>query len=263
MIVGMVVLVVIGVLVNPSYAEIDPETVIGVWLFDEDGGTAVKDYSVNGNHGTIMGAPEWVDGKFGTALKLNGSTDYVLIQNSDSFNSPAETNGLTMLAWANRTAIRGGWEEVISKWKAGAAGSSYRLHVHETDGNWESFIRNAADANNITITGTPGKEDTWVHLAVTYDGSTTKIYQDGLMVSSGANAGGIHASDLDVSIGKRTGDNEFFAGIVDEVAIFNVALSEDDIQNIMTKGLESALGTSAVGPLDKLATTWASIKARY
>lgn len=222
---SFVVLTIAFVLNAGISVAVDIENVAGLWLFDEDGETTVKDYSLNGNNGTVMGDPEWVDGKFGKALKLNGSTDYVLVQNSDSLNSPAETNGLTMLAWANRTEIRGGWELLISKWKLGAAGSSYRLHVQQASENWQAWLRNAADGANIGVTGTPGKENTWVHLAVTYDGSTTSIYQDGVLVNSGG-AGGIHASDLDVNIGRLTDCNDyFFAGIVDEVAILNAAMT--------------------------------------
>ena len=55
-----------------SYAEIDPETVVGVWLFDEGEGEIAGDSSENGNGGKIFGA-KWVDGKFGKALDFDGT----------------------------------------------------------------------------------------------------------------------------------------------------------------------------------------------
>ena len=56
-----------------SYAQIDPETVLGIWLLDEGKGDITEDASGNGNDGTLMGAPNWVAGKFGKALDFSGS----------------------------------------------------------------------------------------------------------------------------------------------------------------------------------------------
>ena len=61
------------VTVNSSSAAIDPSSVVGIWLFDEAGGDAVMDSSGNNNHGTIVNAPIWVDGRFGSALAFDGS----------------------------------------------------------------------------------------------------------------------------------------------------------------------------------------------
>jgi len=62
---------------------IDLKTAMGIWLLDENTGTETKDISGNDNHGKIQGA-KWAKGKFGSALKFNGSTDRVVIPNSDS-----------------------------------------------------------------------------------------------------------------------------------------------------------------------------------
>ena len=56
------------------------------------------------------------------------------------------------------------------------------------------------------------------------------------------------------------GRGSFFVGIVDEVAIFNAILSEEDLQSIMEKGLAKTLGGEAVSPADRLTTIWADIK---
>lgn len=53
-----------------SYAKIDPETVVGIWLLNEGEGDVAKDSSENGFDGTIEGA-EWVDGRFGSALSFS------------------------------------------------------------------------------------------------------------------------------------------------------------------------------------------------
>ena len=70
-------------LVTQIGAKIDLETAMGIWLFDENRGTVATDISGNNNHGEIQGA-EWVKGKFGTALKFNGTSARVVIADSES-----------------------------------------------------------------------------------------------------------------------------------------------------------------------------------
>ena len=60
------------VAVNSSNAEIDQKSVMGIWLFDDGGGNIAMDSSGNNNHGTIVNAPIWVDGRFGGALGFDG-----------------------------------------------------------------------------------------------------------------------------------------------------------------------------------------------
>ncbi len=60
-----------------SDAAIDPDNVVGVWLFDEGSGEVATDASENGLDGTLHGNPKWVNGKFGKALELDGSAAYV------------------------------------------------------------------------------------------------------------------------------------------------------------------------------------------
>ena len=58
------------VAVNSSSAAIDPSSVVGLWLFDDGGGSVAMDSSGNNNHGTIVNAPIWVDGRFGGGFRL-------------------------------------------------------------------------------------------------------------------------------------------------------------------------------------------------
>ena len=69
---GLIVLSVVVILASPVHAEIDPETIVGIWLFDEDEGNVAEDSSGNGHDGQISNA-EWTDGEFGSALEFSGS----------------------------------------------------------------------------------------------------------------------------------------------------------------------------------------------
>ncbi len=82
-------------LVGQSYADIDPATIVGLWLFDEGKGGVVKDSSGKGNDGEIFGA-EWVAGQFGSALEFDGTDDYVNAGNDSSFDI---TDAMTLAAW--------------------------------------------------------------------------------------------------------------------------------------------------------------------
>lgn len=91
-------------IVSPSaIGKIDPETVAGMWLFEEGGGDAAKDSSDAGNDGTIAGPKKWQDGKFGKALEFDGSSVYVEVQANDSII----LEELTIVAWANLKPSQG------------------------------------------------------------------------------------------------------------------------------------------------------------
>jgi hypothetical protein len=73
---------------------------------------------------------------------------------------------------------------------------------------------------------------------------------------------GIQYSSIGAQGGPSGPFTDILNGIIDEVALFNVTLDEQDIQTIMSKGLKESLGLAAVVSSGKLATTWAGIKAR-
>jgi len=71
--------------VAQSFAKIDPQTIAGVWLFDEGNGDITRDSSGQGNDGKLILNPEWAEGKLGKALEFHG-TDYVEISHSKSLD---------------------------------------------------------------------------------------------------------------------------------------------------------------------------------
>ncbi len=69
----------------PGDTKIDPKAAAGIWLLDDDD-DVVEDISGNENHGVLQGDPEWVDGKLGLGLSLNGLNQRVVIPDSDSLD---------------------------------------------------------------------------------------------------------------------------------------------------------------------------------
>ena len=250
-------LMVISVMfVGSSSAEIDFKNCVGMWLFDEGRGDEAEDSSGTGNNGTIEGGAKWVDGKFGKGLSLDGSDAYVEIAHDDSLNVGGEH---TIALWFKLDKPPAGGIAVVTKddWAPGFwwDGGVIRHHTHDPGGTLH-FI----DA--------PWDPDTdWHHVAVTWDGEEFGVYMDADQIGDGIttpNLGRNPLTDKPVLIGVylATGQHgqwgEFFAGIIDDVAIFNVALDNDDIETLVTDGLKTA---AAIEPSDKLATIWAAIKA--
>jgi hypothetical protein len=260
--IGMVVLFATGLLTNSSYADIGIEDAIGIWLFDEGSGDIAKDSSGNGNDGQIMNAPEWVDGKSGKALRFDGVDDYI--------NLPAATSdnweGMTVAAWV--------WLNLLPNELPYSYGEIYGSNqdlydLYEDRGNNELRCK-FATTSSAERPGIPTAQlvtGQWLHIAGTYDNAAgeAKIYMNGELQDT-HNLTGIISGVQYSSIGAQGGPNgpftDFLDGILDEVAIFNVALTEQEIQTIMEQGVAKSVGITAVDLSGKLTTTWADIKAR-
>ena len=235
--------------------EVDPETAVGVWLFDEGGGNTTKDSSGHDHDGEINGA-KWKDGKFGKALEFDGG-QWVSIESTPELQIGEE---LTMMGWVNAKDI-GDWRQLIAK------SNEYLLRIDPpNEGNrMSSFVNTNNDWGQRASSPEIPELNTWIHLAGTYD-STAKadhlgVYVNGVRVGSSTRPGNTAITDNPVEIG-RWGGGSYFVGTIDEVAIFNKVLSEDDMQTIMEHGLSDTLGGLAtVAPTNKLTTTWATLKA--
>lgn len=257
-----------------SEAMIEPENIAGMWLFDEDGGDVAEDSSGNGNDGQLVNNPEWDDGKFGSGLAFGGLGAYVNAGNGPSLDITEE---ITIVAWVQFDGLdyQNSGGDLFS---IGAKGypDSLAAHAgwwfsHDNRGNGQSFNYTcfgnknggwSGGGNNFgshTYRFTNGE---WCHLALTVGESIAKLYIDGVQLAPDKTFSNLVLSDtnMDLTIGSaRT--SYYFNGIIDEFAIFNVELSEKDIQNIMNEGLERAT-LVAVEPSGKLTRTWADVKAR-
>ncbi len=235
----------LALLTTLSRAEIDPDTVVGIWLFDEGNGKEAKDSSGRGHNGKIIGDVLWVDGKFGTALDFPGNlTDCVEVGSTPDLQI---TDAITLMGWIKTT------ESVAADIVGKDDGSdrNYNIHV-ATSGK---LFLNGGGRTAMPGT-TPINDDAWHHVAGTWDGDAAIIYVDGEEEASSTFPGPIATSDVPVKIGLRgngEGVDRVFRGVIDEVAIFNAALSGEDIQNLMLNGLQQL---APVHPGGNMATTW-------
>lgn len=237
-------------------AEIEPGSAIGIWLLDEGDGKIINDSSGNENHGELKSG-KWVDGPSGPALSLNGVDDRVIIPDSDSLYAP---KAWTITAWVYVNGAENGFGHIVGKRAAAGALANYAFRTGGSGTGWDVYFSRGGwkgTWNQGTV-----KKDTWLYMTATYDGvDTFKIYENGTELTSVDGFGGPPPRDTsEVNIGGWTNNTtETLNGMLYDVAVFNVALSEADINELMDKGLSGLL---PVEPAGKLATTWGAIKSR-
>jgi hypothetical protein len=227
-----------------SSAKLDPEAVLGIWFFDEGKGGTAKDSSKNGNDGEIVGA-EWVAGKYGEALKFAGGAHVAV-------GDFADYTDKVSIAALIKTPAAPAWSDII----VGPCGDViFTLQNHKL--NFAGQCAQPIPHN--TWSKTLLNDDKWHQIAGTYDGKKVNVYVDGVLEASNAAAGPFIAGAK--YIGSRDDKQEAFTGLIDEIAFFNVALSEADVKAIADSGLSVALGFAAVSAQAKLTTAWAQLKS--
>jgi len=206
----------------------------GYWKMDEAQspvpgywqGTAgeVRDSSGNGNHGTAYGGATTTPSvKFiGNAGSFDGVDDYVQISNSANLVNWA--NGFSVGFWMK--SITGGIRDdyIIGKYH-----NSWCFRKLNAGTTW-GFSLNNKDAQ-VTVS-----DGTWTYIVATYYGTTATVYKNGTQVSS-TNVGNYTSDGYNIRLGTRGADLTFFyEGIIDDVRIYNRALSPDEISSLYNKG---------------------------
>ncbi|MEJ2704601.1 MAG: LamG domain-containing protein [Sedimentisphaerales bacterium] len=214
-----------------SNGQVDPKSIEGVWLFDEGSGSVAADHSGHGYDADLKENAAWVEGKFRHALEFDGAS-YLEIRNSSENLAFGGSEPFSITAWVKNQ----GGGTVMGKFNGGVIGA-YILSVG--GGGTVSFHREVdpwAFAGTMTLPA-----DDFGHVAVTYDGATMKIYVNGEFDAEQERGAQNTDRATPVLIGARFTDSEpseFFSGVLDEVALFNVALTAGQIRDVMS-GLSS------------------------
>jgi GH18 family chitinase len=198
-----------------------PSGLVAAYSFNEGSGNAVTDYSGNGFTGTISGATWTTSGKFGNGLVFNGTNAKVTVSNATLLQL---TTGMTLEAWVYPTTVGGGWRDVIMK-----GADDYYLVT-----NPSGAPATGSDALGSTLSGPSAlTANTWTHLAATYDGTTLRLYMNGTQVVSRSQTGSMQTSTNPLQVGGDNAFGQYFAGRIDEVRIYNRALTQAEIQSDM------------------------------
>jgi Concanavalin A-like lectin/glucanases superfamily len=221
---------------------VDVTTVVGLvaaYNFDEGSGTTVTDLSVYGNTGTINGAAWTSQGKFGNALNFDGISNWVTVNDSDSLDL---ASGMTLEAWAYPTAATGTWTTILLK-EAPPGSLAYHLQGDPT-GHPSSYIMTDISGLQGIAGPDPLPLNTWTYLAATYDGTMLSVYVNGTAVASQPVSGNILPSTGSLRFGGNSIFGEYFAGTIDNVRIYNRALSQTEIQTDMNTPVGNCLLSS-------------------
>ncbi len=216
-----------------------PDASLVLYLsFDELSGQTVKDHSSYGNHGALMGNPTLVEGKFGKALKFNGRSDWVEIPHDDSLTV---TQSFTVMAWI-KTPRHGGpkgalWQSIVAK------GNDVRSYSFYTD-----TFSNGLHLSVQDYKGGSSRQhillNRWQHVVGQVDNGIHRYWINGKLTAEfpiEATLPGL-ADTASVRVGNShdakpaSAPDRHFQGLIDELRIWNRALSEDEILKEMQTG---------------------------
>ncbi len=214
------------------------DSLIGYWPLNETSGTNAPDESDNSNDGTLvnMEDADWVDGVVGKCLSFDGVNKYVDCNNAVNL---AVTGSMTIGMWVNKTSYvyYGG---LICKWYQNefdiCAKSAQEIRILQGDGTHEDIVFDSFTWNN----------DEWYYFTVVRDAVNKKLrlYVNG--VQSGAEKSYtrvVSSSNRKVTIGRRSeGTAQAFNGLIDEVRIYDKALSVDEVKALYNNPSNKYLG---------------------
>ena len=263
--------VVILLFTAQGHTAVDPETAVGVWLFNEEAGDIAKDLTENALDAKFLDPVDWTDGKFDGGLEFKSGG---LVNAGISPLLNVGKANFSMVAWFKYSKTPDGWHaSLISKADLAMPRHGYILCVRgNLDPNNKGkplFWFGLAQGPGVHLFGTsPINDGKWYHLAATADRKgAMKLYRNGELEAENNIAA--HANQNEDNLKPFTIGGEpgvairtLVDGAMDEVALFNVVLTEDEITGIVEKGLARTLGAEAVSPNDKLATAWAKIKTK-
>ena len=232
-----------------AYLTKGTSSLVGLWHLDEKTGeTTIVDSSGNGNDGSVSGATTGVSGKFDNAVSFDGNGDYVQLSASSTI---LNTDTFTIEAWfktsVNHPAYGGTEGRLVNLHRMGTASTAVSLYVEEGQigllyytGTAHVFVKYTVDYH----------DGNWHHISVTHDVTNIyRLYYDGVEVKSKADFFGSFGT-YPAYLGTYNDlEERDFNGTIDEVRIWNKALSGDDIEESYSLGaIEFTKELTAVSP---------------
>jgi hypothetical protein len=206
----------------------EAEGIVAYWTFDEGSGITAGD-SVGTNHGTVHGAT-WVTGRVGAGLSFDGVDDFV---EAPTTGLPTGSSDRTLQLWFKLNVIPTWGEAYLAGY--GNFGSFNQTYHLGTSGDALFFSQWGTGIGGPSLV-----PDQWYHAAVTNVGNSATLYLDGTVVGSNTQTINTPAGTQFYAgrIPGSLGDQRRLDGLVDEVAIFNRALSKEEILQHYEAGLE-------------------------
>ena len=197
--------------------------------FNEGSGSTTADTTANGHVGTLSGATWTAAGKYGGALVFNGSSDWVTVPDAPSLDL---TNGATVMAWVYPTAL-GNYRTIAMKETVG--GAAYYIYSGPSDtamggGGFAGSYSEIAGGAVLPL-------NTWTHIAMTYNGTTIRVYRNGVQAATLNKTGVFDTSASPLRIGGNLTWGEWWQGRIDEVRIYNRPLTVTEVNTARNSAL--------------------------
>jgi fibronectin type 3 domain-containing protein len=204
---------------------------VAAYAFDEGTGTVSVDATGLG-HTVALGGATWIaSGHTGSALSFNGTSARSTIADANDLDL---TSAMTLMAWVYPTVVPSGWRTVLHK-------ETDRFYLFAGSGGAGPAGGGTFGSGNVNAYGPSAlPAGAWSHLATTFDGATVRLYVNGALVTSAPATGGIGVSGSPLAIGGSAAYGEFFGGRIDDVRVYNRALSVSEIAQDMNTAVGSA-----------------------
>lgn len=213
---------------------------VAYWKFDEGTGSTVFDSTNGPNSGTWNGTlgAQWAAGKIGAGGSLNGTDNFADCGADASQNITA---AITISTWLNPGTQVAQFAAPLAKggayWIEGDAGLTNK---------YSFFLHTTVDNNIGQVQLTAG---TWQHFALTWDGTTAKIWLNGNQVVTTALTGPLGTTANHLLFGNRTGFSRFYKGLLDEFGLWSRALTAAEIAALYNLGAGVQQGAVTSGLL--------------
>ncbi|NQZ97573.1 MAG: LamG domain-containing protein, partial [Myxococcales bacterium] len=201
-------------------------TEVGIWSFDEAGGGVVSDASGLANDGTLGGTASFVPGRFGNAIDLGSSGDYVSVPHHESLDVSDE---MTIAAWIRATEsatqfiVRKADYRNVDGFELSLSGSANTAFVR--------FNQDTAGNTHKVYAVTPYPVDgSWMHVAASFDRADIRVYVNGVLETVAPAPGlVIHTNTLPLLIGAELDGSRAFSGAIDDVRLYDRALTDAEM----------------------------------
>jgi hypothetical protein len=241
---GAFIFILLGASMAAAQEPAAPQGPVSYWKFDETSGTTTANNVSGGPIGTHQGGvtivttglPPLISYKNTACRSFNGTNAVIQVGNFGSFTN------MSVSTWIYRTGGPASRQSIVSYKESGGG---FVLSLNESNpseypriwlnqGGWQNKEQGVAIPLN-----------TWIHLAATYDAATLTLYRDGVQVATGAIAGNMTSPTANTGIGARNSwDQHWFQGLIDDVRIYQRALSTNEVQ-VLAAGCPTPTGLTA------------------
>jgi hypothetical protein len=223
------------------------------WKLDKTAGLLAPDSTGNGNDALLVDGPTWRPGNgwIGGAIDLDGRNDYLRVQRPTNLNfAPGP---FSVSAWVYPRQTRGLWRAILEYDRTGLNTNRFGLWL---DANGRFHFRVGLNTWQTPVALVSGQ---WYHLTAVYDAATRKmhLYVNGQLEATATQQAGYTAPAVSpLTIGARgSGDDEFFDGLLDDIRIYGLALTDQDVMVLSGAASNNGAVASSLSPTGPT-TSW-------